>query len=223
MRGKGVETPGAVALIVILGLIFGMGAARWLAENLYQSTAAFFYWLPSAAVAMASAGSLLAACFLAVRLSGGKATPMTMAISSLPLGILTVYLAQREVNTVQASVLLVGSLALVVSLTVAYLAGAGWLDKAGLFAAFSVPLLAYLVTLAPTVGQHDTFEFQVLSYELGIAHPTGYPLYTLLGKLFTLVPLGNVAYRVNLSSALFAAGTIAVLYSAITWLTRDRS
>src|SRR4030042_3934077 len=105
MRGKGVETPGVVALIVILGLIFGMGAAPWLAENLYQSTAAFFYWLPSASVAVASAGSLLAACFLAVRLSGGKATPMTMAISPLPLGILAVSLAQREVKTVPAPAL----------------------------------------------------------------------------------------------------------------------
>ncbi|MEP7198791.1 MAG: DUF2723 domain-containing protein, partial [Chloroflexota bacterium] len=48
---------------------------------------------------------------------------------------------------------------------------------------------------------------------LGVAHPTGYPLYTLLGHLFTrLVPLGDMAYRVNLFSAVVGAAMIAVLY-----------
>jgi len=86
-----------------------------------------------------------------------------------------------------------------------------------------LPLALYLRTLAPTVGQHDTFEFQVLSYEMGIAHPTGYPLYIMLGKLFTLLPFGDVAYRVNLSSALFASLTVLVLYLTINRLTADRS
>ncbi|MDH4207536.1 MAG: DUF2723 domain-containing protein, partial [Anaerolineae bacterium] len=221
MRGKGVETLGAVALIVAMGLIFGIGAARLLAESLYQSTTVFSYWLPSAALAVACAGTLLVACFLAVKFSSRKMTLSITALSSLPLGMIIVYLAQREVNTTQASVLLVGSLALTVALTLSQLPGGGWLDKVGLFAAFSLPLLAYVLTLAPTVGQHDTFEFQVLSYQLGIAHPTGYPLYILLGKLFTLLPIGNVAYRVNLSSALFSACATALLYAITRRLTRD--
>jgi len=74
--------------------------------------------------------------------------------------------------------------------------------------------LLYLRTMAPSVACIfcDSLEFQLVTYKLGIAHPTGYPLYTLLGKLFTLLPLGDVAYRVNLMSALFAALTVALLY-----------
>ncbi len=74
--------------------------------------------------------------------------------------------------------------------------------------------LLYLRTMAPSVACIfcDSLEFQLVTYRLGIAHPTGYPLYTLLGKLFTFIPLGDIAYRVNLMSALFAALTVALLY-----------
>jgi len=74
--------------------------------------------------------------------------------------------------------------------------------------------LLYLRTLAPSVACIfcDSLEFQLVTYRLGIAHPTGYPLYTLLGKLFTILPLGDVAYRVNLMSAFFGALTVALLY-----------
>ncbi|MFQ6014371.1 MAG: DUF2723 domain-containing protein [Anaerolineae bacterium] len=79
---------------------------------------------------------------------------------------------------------------------------------------FAVSFLLYLHTLAPTVAAifDDSLEFQLVAYQLGIAHPTGYPLYTLLGKVFTLLPLGDVAYRVNLMSAVFGALTISFLY-----------
>jgi hypothetical protein len=75
-------------------------------------------------------------------------------------------------------------------------------------------LLLYTATLAPSVVTlfDDSLEFQLVTYILGIAHPTGYPLYTMLGKLFTLLPVGNVAYRVNLMSALFGAATVSLLY-----------
>ncbi|GAB4414654.1 MAG: hypothetical protein Fur0044_09430 [Anaerolineae bacterium] len=80
---------------------------------------------------------------------------------------------------------------------------------------FIASFLLYLSTLAPSVVTifDDSLEFQLVTYQLGIAHPTGYPLYTLLGKLFTLiVPAGNIAYRVNLMSAFFGAATVAVVY-----------
>jgi len=69
-------------------------------------------------------------------------------------------------------------------------------------------LLLYLRTLAPSVLRvfDDSLEFQVVCPTLGIAHPTGYPLYTLLGWLCTLlVPVGDAAYRVNVLSALGGA------------------
>lgn len=72
--------------------------------------------------------------------------------------------------------------------------------------------LLYLSTLAPTVLDRDSGRFQVRAFLLSIAHPTGYPTYTMLGKLFTLLPVGDVAYRVNLSSAVYGALAVALLY-----------
>lgn len=82
---------------------------------------------------------------------------------------------------------------------------------------FVVSLALYISTLAPSVVTifDDSLEFQLVTYQLGIAHPTGYPLYTLLGKLFTLMPVGNVAYRVNLMSAVFGAAAVTLLYLLI--------
>ncbi len=59
----------------------------------------------------------------------------------------------------------------------------------------------------------DYAEFQFSAAILGVPHPTGYPLYVLLGKLFTLLPFGDVAYRVNLSSAIYMAGAVGLLYA----------
>lgn len=75
----------------------------------------------------------------------------------------------------------------------------------------------YLVTLAPTVisrvaedGLYDAGLFQIRAYLLSIPHPTGYPTYLLLAKLFTYLPVGDIAYRVNLASAVF--GALAVFF-----------
>lgn len=83
--------------------------------------------------------------------------------------------------------------------------------------------IVYLRTLAPTVMWYDMGEFTTASYVLGIAHNTGYPLYILLGKLFTFLPVGDVAYRVNLMSAVFASLTVAVIFLIIHELTRNRA
>jgi len=57
----------------------------------------------------------------------------------------------------------------------------------------------------------DSGEFQLVSSVLGIAHPPGYPLYTMLGKLFTLLPLGDPAWCMNLYGAVCGALTLAVV------------
>ncbi|NJN54472.1 MAG: DUF2723 domain-containing protein, partial [Anaerolineae bacterium] len=59
-------------------------------------------------------------------------------------------------------------------------------------------LPVYLLTMSNSVGVADSFEFQVVTPKLGIVHPTGYPLYLLLGRLFTLLPFGTLAWRLNL-------------------------
>lgn len=82
-------------------------------------------------------------------------------------------------------------------------------------------LWLYVVTLAPSVQPADAGEFQLVSAVLGIAHPPGYPLYTMLGKLFTLLPFGNVAWRVNLFAAACAAATLAVIARAVRQATNS--
>jgi hypothetical protein len=78
---------------------------------------------------------------------------------------------------------------------------------------FIVGLGLYVRTLAPGLLTDDSAEFQTLSYTLGMTHPTGYPVYLLIAKLFTIiVPVKDVAFRVNLLSAVYAALTLALLY-----------
>lgn len=71
----------------------------------------------------------------------------------------------------------------------------------------------YISTLAPSVMPGDYAEFQMCAAILGVPHPTGYPLYILLAKLFTMLPVGDVAYRVNLSSAIYMASAVGLLYA----------
>src|SRR5512136_2315458 len=71
----------------------------------------------------------------------------------------------------------------------------------------------YLATLAPTVLFADGGEFQFAPYILGIVHPTGYPLFLLLGWAWShLLPIGEVAYRMNLFSAWWAAWAVGLSY-----------
>ncbi len=79
--------------------------------------------------------------------------------------------------------------------------------------------LVYLFTLAPGVYGFDSAELASGVYSLGIVHPPGFPLYMLVGKLFTFLPFGSVAYRLNLMSAFFAAATVYVLFRVIYRIT----
>src|SRR5437773_5175101 len=78
-------------------------------------------------------------------------------------------------------------------------------------AVFLVALLLYCCTLAPTVTLTDSGELIVVAHGLGVAHPPGVPLWVMLAHLASLVPLGNVAVRINFSSALFAALASSIL------------
>src|SRR5213595_1277763 len=78
-------------------------------------------------------------------------------------------------------------------------------------AVFLVALLLYCCTLAPTVTPTDSGELIVVAHGLGVAHPPGVPFWIMLAHLASLVPLGNVAVRINFSSALFAALASAML------------
>lgn len=71
----------------------------------------------------------------------------------------------------------------------------------------------YAKTLAPTLLMADAAEFQLACHLLGVAHPTGYPLYLMLGWLWShLLPIGDAAYRINLLSSVFSATAIGLAY-----------
>ncbi len=75
--------------------------------------------------------------------------------------------------------------------------------------------LLYLRTLAPGLLFGDPGEFQVAAWVGGLAHPTGYPLYLILGWLWShLLPLGTPAWRMNVFSALWGAIAVGVTYLA---------
>jgi tetratricopeptide (TPR) repeat protein len=84
---------------------------------------------------------------------------------------------------------------------------------------FLIALLLYSWTLAPTVTLTDSGELIVVARGLGIAHPPGVPLWIILAHLASLVPFGNIAVRINFSSALFAALACAMLTLAVAELT----
>ena len=62
-------------------------------------------------------------------------------------------------------------------------------------------LTAYAITLFPNIPGGDGSELIAVAHTLGVAHPPGYPLYTILGKLFTYIPFGSIAWTINLFSA----------------------
>ncbi|MFH1681911.1 MAG: DUF2723 domain-containing protein [Candidatus Eisenbacteria bacterium] len=83
-------------------------------------------------------------------------------------------------------------------------------------------LALYLLTLCPTVYVGDSGELTTAAAVLGVAHPPGYPLYVLLGRLFALLPAGSVAFRVNLLSAVSGAAAASLLFLFARAFLRER-
>lgn len=83
-------------------------------------------------------------------------------------------------------------------------------------------LALYVRTLAPSLLWGDSAEFQTLSYTLGMSHPTGYATQIVFGKIFTLIPINSIAWRVNLMSAFFGALAVACTYLIVRLLGGSR-
>ena len=93
---------------------------------------------------------------------------------------------------------------------------------------FLITTVVYLSTLAPTVAFWDCGEFITTSYTLGVPHPPGAPFYTLLGRIFSMLPFGEIAFRVNLLSAAAGIATVVLIYLCTvrllcTWLDRENT
>jgi len=92
-----------------------------------------------------------------------------------------------------------------------------------LLLSFLIPFLVYFYTLCPTVSVHaDAAELATVVLTRGIAHPPGYPLFTLLAMPFSFLPFGEPAWRINLASAVFASLTCLVIYLFLERLTKNK-
>ena len=97
------------------------------------------------------------------------------------------------------------------------------LTKLDLFFAVAIGVLAtliYTLALAPDILYSDSGEFQTLTYTWGITHPTGYPVYLLLARIASIIPVNSLAWRVNFFSALSAGVTVATLYLIVRHFTQ---
>ncbi len=82
--------------------------------------------------------------------------------------------------------------------------------------------IIYLMTVAPTLSLWDCGEFIACSFRLAVPHPPGSPLFLLVGRIMTLLPIGSdVAFRVNLISVFSSSITVALLYLIIVHLIRE--
>src|SRR5512144_2758952 len=88
-----------------------------------------------------------------------------------------------------------------------------WLEPARLGC---VIMAVYLTTMAPGFtwanGGADGGDLIAAAATGGVAHPTGYPLYLLLARFFQFLPLGSLAFRTNLMSAIMAILAAWLIY-----------
>lgn len=96
----------------------------------------------------------------------------------------------------------------------------------GGLAVFLASQVVYMMTLTPTCPFWDSGEYIATSYILGIPHPPGTPFYVLIGRLFTFLPIGSIAARVNylsaFSSSLAALFGYLVAVEFFRWQERGR-
>jgi len=83
---------------------------------------------------------------------------------------------------------------------------------------FLIPLIVYIKTLAPTVTFIDSGELAAVASKLGVAHPTGYPLFTIIGNIFTKLPFGDEVYRLNLMSAVISSLALLMFFNLLTFI-----
>jgi hypothetical protein len=89
------------------------------------------------------------------------------------------------------------------------------------WAVFGIAAFTYISTMEPTASFWDCGEFIAVSYKLMVPHPPGAPLFLMIGRMFSLLAgddLTQVAYYVNMVSALCSAFTIPFLYWSIVYL-----
>jgi hypothetical protein len=82
--------------------------------------------------------------------------------------------------------------------------------------------ILYFLTAARDIVVGDSPELIMAAVTLGVAHAPGYPLFIMLGHIFSLVPFGSLPFRVNLFSVICDALAIGVVYFSAFRLTRSQ-
>lgn len=83
---------------------------------------------------------------------------------------------------------------------------------------FLLPLIIYILTLAPDVYFTDSGELAAVATTLGVAHPTGYPLFTLIGYLWANLLPWSPIYNLNLMAGVFTALSSMLLFLSLSLL-----
>ncbi len=87
---------------------------------------------------------------------------------------------------------------------------------------FLFSFVIYFLTVAPTVSFWDCGEFIACSFRMAVPHPPGAPLYLLVGRIFTLIPIfTDIAKRVNIISTISSAFTVMFLYLIIVIMIKQ--
>jgi len=81
---------------------------------------------------------------------------------------------------------------------------------------FIATFIIYLLTMNPSSFGYDTTWFHIQVPQLAVGQTTGFPFAFLLGKLFTYLPFGTIAFRLNLFSVFFGAATVTVFVMIIS-------
>ncbi len=88
--------------------------------------------------------------------------------------------------------------------------------------AFAAAAIVYIITLEPTASFWDCPEFITVAAKLEVGHPPGSPLHALIGHFFSLFASdkSQIAYCVNVATAVYSALTILFLFWTITYFAR---
>jgi len=89
-----------------------------------------------------------------------------------------------------------------------------------LILSFVLPFALYMATLAPSVTFFDSGEFMTAAASLGSAHSPGYPLFLMYVKPFTWLPLGNIAFRINVATAVSSSLACLMVYVLTSFMLK---
>ena len=197
------------ALVLGAGWVLGAFLSRLLAE-LPWVTWPFYRWSLTAVLTIGASAGLLAL------------DRKPASAPYLVFYVLLIYVLQPAPDPLQAGVLLAGTLSLFLLLRAPRLRLLS--DRWIALLLFAVTMAIYLATLTPAVGTRDGYELQAISATLGFAHPTGYPLFPILGRLWLLIfPVGSVAWRINVLCALWAALCVPLVFGTARRVLGHRS